>query len=98
MQITGKMLHVLRSISELGEQGQDFTDAEITLYEHRYQEGYDFHHDKQYSEWVQKFYPENKGSKPGEQDRDFSNAEIDLYECRYQEGDDHHNERNNEWI
>ena len=59
----------------------------------------DLHHDKQYSEWVQQFHPENKGSKPGEQDRDFSNAEINLYECRYQEGDDlHHNERYNEWI
>ena len=78
--------------SELGEQGPDFTDAEIRLYERRYQEGYDLHN-KQYSEWVQKFHPENKGSKSGEQDQDFSDAEINLYERRYQEGYDlHHDE------
>ena len=39
---------------ELGEQGPDFTDAEIRLYEYMYQEGYDLH-DKQYSEWIQNF-------------------------------------------
>ena len=65
---------------------------------HENQEGYDLH-DKQYSEWVQKFHPENKESKSGEQDQDFSNAEINLYERRYQEGYDlHHDERYDEWI
>ena len=85
--------------SQLGEQGLDFTDAEITLYERRYQEGYDLH-DERYSEWVQKFHPENnKGSKPGEQCLDFTSAEINLYERRYQEGYDlNHDERYNEWI
>ena len=86
--------------SEFGEQGPDFTDTEIRLYERRYQEGYDLHHDKQYSEWVQICHSENnKGSKPGKQDLDFSNAEINLYERRYQEGYNlHHNEQYNEWI
>ena len=85
--------------SQLREQDLDFTDAEIRLYERRYQEGYDLH-DEQYSEWVQKFHPENnKGSKPGKQDLDFTSAEINLYERRYQEGYDlNHDERFNEWI
>ena len=91
------MLHVLRSIRKdlnLGEQGPGFTDTDIRLYKHRYQEDYDLHHDKQYRECVQNFIQKITGSKPGEQYLDFSNAGINLYEHRYQNGCDlHHNEQ-----
>ena len=52
--------HQYKEISELGEQGPGFTDTDIRLYKHRYQEDYDLYHDKQYSECVQKLHPKNK--------------------------------------
>ena len=43
--------------SQPGEQDLEFTSAEINLYERRYREGYDLHHDERYNEWIQKFHP-----------------------------------------
>ena len=35
--------------SRVGEQDLEFTTAEINLFERRYQEGYDLHHDERYN-------------------------------------------------
>ena len=42
----GPKFHPENKGSKPGEQDQDFSNAEINLYEYRYQEGYDLHHDE----------------------------------------------------
>ena len=62
--------------SQPGEQDLDFTTAEINLYERRYQEGYDLHHDERYNKWVQKFHPSSSFVKPST----FSIPDVSLRE------------------
>ena len=42
--------------SQDGDQDLEFTDAELNLFECRFQEGYDLDHDERYNEWVQRFH------------------------------------------
>ena len=49
-------------------QDKDFTDAEINLYERRfedYSEGYNLDHDERYNEWVQRFHPSSFAEPTG---------------------------------
>ena len=42
--------------SQDGDQNLEFTDAELNLFEYRFQEGYDLDHDERYNEWVRRFH------------------------------------------
>ena len=42
--------------SQDGDQDLEFTDAELNLFECRFQEGYNLNHDEQYNEWVRRFH------------------------------------------
>ena len=53
-----------KGISQHGEQDLEFTNAEVTLYEHRFQEGYDLHHDERYNEWIRRFHPSSISPRP----------------------------------
>ena len=46
-------------------QDNDFTDAEINLYERRFEEGYNLDHDERYNEWVQRFHPSSFAEPTG---------------------------------
>ena len=53
----------------------DYTDAEINLYERRFEEGYNLDHDERYNEWVQRFHPSSFAELTG---MSFSTPDRDL--------------------
>ena len=56
-------------------QDTDYTDAEINLYERRFEEGYNLDHDERYNEWVQRFHPSSFAELTG---MSFSTPDRDL--------------------
>ena len=64
-------------ISQHGEQDLEFTNAEVTLYERRFQEGYDLHHDERYNEWIRRFHPSSGSPRPPFSTLDSSLRKLD---------------------